>query len=382
MLADPSLQFAPGPTNGMFSSVVNFEALTGVNFTLDGMHYVTRNITLGATYTIDLEPGDLLISTLGTEDFGTIQVEDTDVFLFEPDSPGDYSSGTFSHVLHDLELLADTPLNGMTDLWSFSLIEEDATFVDTTLTAGDFLFSQEGDNENNVYVFHTLDVGEGTTYGTADVLINGNDIGINQAISGMQLVETTTTLGDETLAAGELLLSLHDDDTGIGTSGISADQQDIFRLQVSETNLVAGTAVADAALLLDGSSLNLDTDLEDLNALTIVPGINATADLALQKTVDNSAPTVGDTVTYTIEVTNNGPNGAIGVVVADSIPAGLTFVSSTAGQGSYDSGTGFWTVGALANAASATLSITCIVDALPQMTTRPERQAPGLRNRR
>ena len=33
---------------------------------------------------------------------------------------------------------------------------------------------------------------------------------------------------------------------------------------------------------------------------------------------------VGDTVTFTVQARNNGPNAATGVVVTDLLPAGLT----------------------------------------------------------
>jgi uncharacterized repeat protein (TIGR01451 family) len=85
------------------------------------------------------------------------------------------------------------------------------------------------------------------------------------------------------------------------------------------------------------------------------------ADLGLTKTVDNAAPAAGANVTFTLTVTNNGPNNATGVVVNDFLPDGLTYVSDDGG-GSYVPGTGLWTVGALANGASATLHITATVD--------------------
>ncbi|HET9212861.1 MAG TPA: IPTL-CTERM sorting domain-containing protein, partial [Thermoanaerobaculia bacterium] len=84
------------------------------------------------------------------------------------------------------------------------------------------------------------------------------------------------------------------------------------------------------------------------------------ADLALTKTVDNAAPALGTNVTFTITVTNNGPNNATGVVVNDFLPDGLNYVSDDGG-GAYVPGTGLWTVGALANAASATLHVTATV---------------------
>jgi uncharacterized repeat protein (TIGR01451 family) len=84
------------------------------------------------------------------------------------------------------------------------------------------------------------------------------------------------------------------------------------------------------------------------------------ADLAVTKAVSNPRPNVGDTITYTVSLTNNGPNNATNVTVTDQLPAGLTFVSSSAGA-AYDSTTGLWTVGNLANGAIAVLTITAIV---------------------
>src|SRR5439155_284289 len=58
---------------------------------------------------------------------------------------------------------------------------------------------------------------------------------------------------------------------------------------------------------------------------------------------------------------NAGPNAASGVTVRDTLPAGLTYQSSTASQGSYDPGTGVWTVGTVGVGATQTLTITALV---------------------
>jgi uncharacterized repeat protein (TIGR01451 family) len=106
------------------------------------------------------------------------------------------------------------------------------------------------------------------------------------------------------------------------------------------------------------------------------------ADLTLSKTVDNPTPTLGDSVTFTIVLTNGGPTDATGILVSDSLPVGLTYVSSTASQGSYDSESGLWTVGGVANSASAILTITCTVDpaVLPQIS--PRQRSPVPKSRR
>jgi uncharacterized repeat protein (TIGR01451 family) len=56
-------------------------------------------------------------------------------------------------------------------------------------------------------------------------------------------------------------------------------------------------------------------------------------DLAIVKAVTPASSTLGDRVTWTLTVTNNGPDGATGVTVADPIPAGMRYISSTTTQG-------------------------------------------------
>ena len=84
------------------------------------------------------------------------------------------------------------------------------------------------------------------------------------------------------------------------------------------------------------------------------------ADLYVLKALDNQTPTNGASITYTVTVGNNGPDAATNVTVTDTLPAGVTFVSASP-SAAYNSATGVWTVGALANQASATLTITTTV---------------------
>ncbi len=65
------------------------------------------------------------------------------------------------------------------------------------------------------------------------------------------------------------------------------------------------------------------------NSQTANVTVNApSADLAITKTGAASV-TPGQTVVYTVTVTNNGPSDAAGVSVADPTPSGLTFVSNS-----------------------------------------------------
>ncbi len=79
------------------------------------------------------------------------------------------------------------------------------------------------------------------------------------------------------------------------------------------------------------------------------------------KTVDNGTPDEGDTVTFTVTATNNGPAQASNVSIDDALPAGLTAGTITPSQGSYTAPT--WTIGTIGCGASATLTIQATVDA-------------------
>src|SRR5262249_22966071 len=69
------------------------------------------------------------------------------------------------------------------------------------------------------------------------------------------------------------------------------------------------------------------------------------ADLQITKTVSNATPNVGDIVTFTVALRDLGPDAATNVAVTDLLPAGLSLVSATPGQGTYNSTSGVWTVG-------------------------------------
>ena len=88
------------------------------------------------------------------------------------------------------------------------------------------------------------------------------------------------------------------------------------------------------------------------------------ADVALEKTVSPAIAGVGSTVTFTITVTNNGPDDAPEVEVTDLIPAGYTYVAGSltgadqSTDATPDSGTGLrWRILSLPSAAGSNVSV-------------------------
>ncbi|MEG5226443.1 DUF4347 domain-containing protein, partial [Microcoleus sp. AT9b-C5] len=85
---------------------------------------------------------------------------------------------------------------------------------------------------------------------------------------------------------------------------------------------------------------------------TVTTSINAVADVVTQKTAPASI-NAGDTLTYTITTTNNGPSPAANVVITDSLIPGLTGVTVSDG-GTYNPATGTIEFPAIATLASGT----------------------------
>ncbi len=123
---------------------------------------------------------------------------------------------------------------------------------------------------------------------------------------------------------------------------------------VTVTSDAVGSIVNDVVM----RSTEPATDTVDSESTTV----NTQADLAITKSDSPDPVIAGTDLTYSLQVSNNGPSDATGVSVVDTLPPGVTFSSASPSQGSFDDTTGTWTVGSLADGASATLTLVVTVD--------------------
>lgn len=102
----------------------------------------------------------------------------------------------------------------------------------------------------------------------------------------------------------------------------------------------------------------------DDTATADIPRENA--DLVTVKTITTggAGSMPGDTITYSIVVTNNGTADATNVSLTDLLPSELTATVNNGNvtAGAYDDITGIWTIAALTNGASATLTLEGVVN--------------------
>ncbi len=126
----------------------------------------------------------------------------------------------------------------------------------------------------------------------------------------------------------------------------------------------SGTNIAETAM---ASASNIVPNLTGNSATaTVVVANNGAASLAILKTATPS-PTVadGDTLVYTLAVTNNGPSTATNVIVTDPLPSDVTYLSVNTNLGTCSEADGTVTclLGTMTNGGTATITILTLAGA-------------------
>jgi hypothetical protein len=265
LLGQPDLAMEPDVTAGNLSVAFSLDGLaTDGDATIDGIHRVSRDLTLTTTPPFDLLAGDLLLSTADAETLGGVEVAPGDVILFRPDIQGDYGAGSF-------EVLLDGDVVTTNDMESLSLVEQETVLADVTLPAGTLIFSMAGNNETKyLWKFVPAATGEGTTAGDRSTLIRYEGVGLpnKMAADAVELLETCAVIGDESLPAGRLLLSMPQSTWPDGAGG-EVHPADVFYLTLTATDAGSGYTAGTATLLLEGADLGLDSDEENTSALSL-----------------------------------------------------------------------------------------------------------------
>jgi large repetitive protein len=97
------------------------------------------------------------------------------------------------------------------------------------------------------------------------------------------------------------------------------------------------------------------------NSLYVNVPATAIAAFTLEKTASAVQVAPGANITYTLSYNNYGGATASNVVITDTLPAGMTYVSST-DSGAESSGTVTWNIGSVAASGTATVSVTVTTD--------------------
>jgi uncharacterized repeat protein (TIGR01451 family) len=136
--------------------------------------------------------------------------------------------------------------------------------------------------------------------------------------------------------------------------------------EVSAT--IKARVISDGNLTIDGSVSSHEKDSNLTNnhdELTLF--VHSLVDLSVNVTANDTTPTVGDEIEYTIVVVNKGPSTATDIIVNDKLPDGVTYISDSSG-GAYNPKTGIWTVDDIIPGETRTLTIKVKVDVPGEIT--------------
>ncbi|MGE6663774.1 hypothetical protein [Paenibacillus xylanexedens] len=194
----------------------------------------------------------------------------------------------------------------------------------------------------------------GPTIGTVTNLSGPNNFATNffasQINNNAGLLDTSGTFGTRNQING----TPGTDIIG-GRQGWDITNVDVsFTLQNAQTQAVLQLTTNGDGYLLDGNALQIDINTPTLTAV---------------KSANVSDAIVGDTITYSVVISNTSAVDATNVTFFDNIPAGSTFVSNSitingVPQSGVDPVTGA-PVGTLVSGASVTVSFQVIVTSLP-----------------
>ncbi len=134
------------------------------------------------------------------------------------------------------------------------------------------------------------------------------------------------------------------------------------------TIVVVPTATGDLTNTAVASADEGDPSTGD-NTAPSTTTVNPAANLSLTKTASPNPVLLEEELTYTITVTNSGPSAGTGVTVTDTLPVGVSFVSSSASPGTCSgTSTVTCTLGSLASGDSATVTIVVTPNSTGELT--------------
>jgi uncharacterized repeat protein (TIGR01451 family)/fimbrial isopeptide formation D2 family protein len=173
---------------------------------------------------------------------------------------------------------------------------------------------------------------------------DGSGVVINDAIPAtLTLTTASTSVGIWSYDPSTRLFSIE-----IGTLLAGATGQATVTCLVDTDAPLSNTAV------ITGDQFDPDEDNNtDEEPTVVAPGV----DLSLEKTVNNPNPDYQEVLTFTLNLTNEGPSTATGIVVEDQWPSQLTYLSHATLTGVYQPATGLWSIPSLAAGATVTLVI-------------------------
>lgn len=379
-----------------------------ISATVDSGTSITNTASVGSVDQVDFDPSndsDSVLSTVGgaeldlTKSVGDATPNEGDTITYTVSITNNGSNDAGLVEVTDLlpsglTYTSYTATTGMyssfTGIWSIGTVVDSTTetlTIDALVDAA--AYGATITNSAIISNSDQLDPISSNNNPTVDIVVESADLLVTKTVDELSPAELDTIVYTITVKNNGPVDAVAVEVTDLLPAGVtySADSP-------SQGSYVFGTGVWTIGTITNGSTVTIDITADvdggtDGTVITNTATVTSTgttdsnlfnniatqdiyvggAELSTLKTVDNLTPAEGDTVTYTITITNNGPNDATNVEATDVLPSGVVLDSNSTTHGTYKTNDGSWSIGTLLNGETATLTLTAIVDAATNGTT-------------
>jgi len=330
--------------------------------------------------------GDFSAGDLPTGDTATTDADG--LYLFTGLAPGDYLvqvnesefqagqplSGLASSTGNDTGGLAPDPDDDVNNDDNGTPVTSNGVFSRAITLLGNGEPTNDGDSDNNsnlsvdfgFFGFDlvidkqvsdaTINPGGQLTY-TILVTNNGPSLATNVELSDVLPANVTFVSGSKNVGDG-----LVQEAAGTVTSNLG----NLASMASATVTIIASVNNSATGTLTNNVSVTAPNELNTTNnSSSAVTTINPLIDLVLTKVDDDGDQPVSPngTIVYTINVTNNGPSSATGVVVADTLPSNVTFnTGASTAPASNNGGLLTYNLGSIASGASSQIIVSVTVN--------------------
>ncbi len=355
------------PSDG--ASVNWYDSLDAVTPIATGETFTTPSLNATATYYVE-----------ATENECTTERQPVVARIGSQASVGTATNGSICNVaangLTAIDL--DSRLNGADPgVWIFVSGPDNMTISSTNVvefegaTSGAYVFSYTTTDSTapceNPTVEVTINVSDCETDDDNDGLLGGQEVVLgtdsNDPDTDGDGIEDGEEVGDDINNPldedGDGIIDALDSNTEDADNDGVNDQQDPANNNPCIPNRFNGSCDSDGDGISDLDEQTNGSDPDDPCDPVATPNCDAPIDLEVLKSVDNIDALVGDTIIFTILVTNLSDRTARSIVIGDLLELGFEFVSADSAD--YDEISGNWNIPELEAGISAELNITVLV---------------------
>lgn len=378
---------ATATTDAGDANVADNQSTTTVTVNANSTTATDLAITKSATPE-PVVPGQLLTYTLGVTNNGPSDVTDATVTDVVPSgltfiNATTPSGTTFTNSNGVLTLSLGNLASGASDTITLLFTPNVSSTTAQTLTNTATVTTSAGDtNPANNQATATTTVNPASSSTATDLAIT-KTASPEPVVAGQLLTYTLTVSNNgsngvtdatvtDVLPAG---LTFINASTPAGTTftnvngvltfslgSIAAGASDTITLLVTpSSDVTAATSITNTATVTSSAGDTNPANNQATATSTVNPTSTGTAtDLVISKTSSPEPALPGQAVTYTIQVSNAGPNAVTDATVTDVLPSGVTFINATTPTGTtFTNANGVLTfnLGSLANGASETITV-------------------------